>query len=131
MLPKQNTKILRAGREELTQALDRVSLFSDNLTRQVKFSITSGKLRLVVQTPDQGEANEEIEVKYTADDLDIGYNASYILDILRTIDSEEIVMQLNTPVTAGLVMPAAKDDAKAGASQEDLLCLVMPLRLAG
>jgi DNA polymerase-3 subunit beta len=131
VLPKQNTKILRAGREELTQALDRVSLFSDNLTRQVKFSITSGKLRLVVQTPDQGEANEEIEVKYTADDLDIGYNASYILDILRTIDSEEIVMQLNTPVTAGLVMPAAKDDAKAGVSQEDLLCLVMPLRLAG
>ena len=131
VLPKQNNKILRAGREELTQALDRVSLFSDNLTRQVKFSITNNKLRLVVQTPDQGEANEEIDVRYAADDLDIGYNASYILDILRTIDSEEIVMQLNTPVTAGLVMPAAKDDAKGAPSQEDLLCLVMPLRLAG
>jgi DNA polymerase-3 subunit beta len=131
VLPKQNNKILRAGREELTQALDRVSLFSDNLTRQVKFSLTNNKLRLVVQTPDQGEANEEIDVRYAADDLDIGYNASYILDILRTIDSEEIVMQLNTPVTAGLVMPAAKDDAKGAPSQEDLLCLVMPLRLAG
>ena len=73
MLPKQNNKILRAGREELTQALDRVSLFSDNLTRQVKFSLTNNKLRLVVQTPDQGEANEEIDVRYAADDLDIGY----------------------------------------------------------
>ena len=108
-----------------------MSLFSDNLTRQVKFSLTNNKLRLVVQTPDQGEANEEIDVRYAADDLDIGYNASYILDILRTIDSEEIVMRLNTPVTAGLVMPAAKDDAKGAPSQEDLLCLVMPLRLAG
>jgi DNA polymerase-3 subunit beta len=131
VLPKQNNKILRANREELTQALDRVSIFSDSLTRQVKFSISENKLRLIVQTPDQGEANEEIGVTYTADDLDIGYNATYILDILRTIDSEEIVMQLNTPVTAGLVVPATKDAGKSAPVTEDLLCLVMPLRLAG
>jgi len=131
VLPKQNNKMLRANRDELTQALDRVSIFSDSLTRQVKFSISENKLRLIVQTPDQGEANEEIGVTYTADDLDIGYNATYILDILRTIDSEEIVMQLNTPVTAGLVVPATKDAGKAAPLTEDLLCLVMPLRLAG
>ena len=131
VLPKQNHKILRANRDELTQALDRVSIFSDSLTRQVKFSISENKLKLIVQTPDQGEANEEIGVTYTADDLDIGYNATYILDILRTIDSEEIVMQLNTPVTAGLVVPAPKEAGKAAPLTEDLLCLVMPLRLAG
>jgi DNA polymerase III subunit beta len=131
VLPKQNNKLLRANRDELTQALDRVSIFSDSLTRQVKFSISTNKLRLIVQTPDQGEATEEIDVTYAADDLDIGYNATYILDILRTIDSEEIVMQLNTPVTAGLVVPATKDAAKAAPMTEDLLCLVMPLRLAG
>ena len=131
VLPKQNNKMLRANRDELTQALDRVSIFSDSLTRQVKFSISEGKLRLIVQTPDQGEANEEIAVQYTADDLDIGYNATYILDILRTVDAEEIVMQLNTPVTAGLVVPVAKDGAKSAPVTEDLLCLVMPLRLAG
>jgi DNA polymerase III subunit beta len=131
VLPKQNNKVLRAGRDELAQALDRVSIFSDSLTRQVKFSIAANKLRLIVQTPDQGEANEEIDVRYTSEDLDIGYNANYLLDILRTIDSEEIVMQLNTPVTAGLVVPGLKDEAKAAPSQEDLLCLVMPLRLAG
>lgn len=131
VLPKQNTKILRAKSDELAQALDRVSLFSDSLTRQVKFSITSNKLKLIVQTPDQGEATEEIDVKYTADDLDIGYNANYLLDILRTVDSDEVVIQLNTPVTAGLVVPAAKEDAKGTPPQEDLLCLVMPLRLVG
>ena len=131
VLPKQNTKILRAKSSELAQALDRVSIFSDNLTRQVKFSITANKLKLVVQTPDQGEATEEIDVKYTADDLDIGYNANYFLDILRTIDSDEVIIQLNTPVTAGLVIPAPKDEAKGAPPQEDLLCLVMPLRLAG
>ena len=131
VLPKQNTKILRAKSDELAQALDRVSIFSDSLTRQVKFSITNNQLKLIVQTPDQGEATEEIEVKYNAEDLDIGYNANYLLDILRTIDSDEVVIQLNTPVTAGLVIPAPKDEAKGAPPQEDLLCLVMPLRLAG
>ena len=131
VLPKQNNKISGRSRDELTQALDRVSIFSDSLTRQVKFSIATNKLTLIVQTPDQGEANEEIDVQYTADDLDIGYNATYLLDILRTIDSEEMVIQLNTPVTAGLVVPGPKDAAKAARREEDLLCLVMPLRLAG
>src|SRR3989441_2156214 len=125
VLPKQNTKILRAKSDELAQALDRVSLFSDSLTRQVKFSITNNKLKLIVQTPDQGEATEEIDVKYNADDLDIGYNANYLLDILRTIDSDEVEIRLNTPVTAGLVVPAPKDEAQGAPPQEDLLCLVM------
>lgn len=128
VLPKQNNKHLRVKREDLAQALERVSVFSDNLTRQVKLSLRPNRLTLVVQTPDQGDATEELEAKYDSDDLDIGYNAAYLLDILRNIDSEEVDVRLNTPVTAGLVAPAPTD--KAASSKEDLLCLVMPLRLA-
>lgn len=131
VLPKNNTKLLHVKRDELAAALDRVSVFSDSLTRQVKFSIARDKLRLVVQTPDQGEATEELDVRYDAEDLDIGYNAGYLLDILRTIDSEEVTVQLNTPVTAGLIVPTVPADAKATPPLEGLLCLVMPLRLAG
>ncbi len=119
---------LRVKRDDLAQALERVSVFSDSLTRQVKLSIRSNRLTLVVQTPDQGDATEELEAKYDSDDLDIGYNAAYLLDILRTIDSEEVDVRLNTPVTAGLVAPAPTD--KGASAKEDLLCLVMPLRLA-
>jgi len=128
VLPKQNNKHLRVKRDDLAQALERVSVFSDSLTRQVKLSIRSNRLTLVVQTPDQGDATEELEAKYDSDDLDIGYNAAYLLDILRTIDSEEVDVRLNTPVTAGLVAPAPTD--KGASAKEDLLCLVMPLRLA-
>lgn len=131
VLPKNNTKHLHVKRDDLASALDRVSVFSDSLTRQVKFSISPNKLRLVVQTPDQGEATEDLEVRYDAEDLDIGYNAGYILDILRTMDSDEVTIQLNTAVTAGLLLPAAPADAKAMPALEGLLCLVMPLRLAG
>jgi DNA polymerase-3 subunit beta len=115
-------------REDLAQALERVSVFSDNLTRQVKLSLRPNRLTLVVQTPDQGDATEELEAKYDSDDLDIGYNAAYLLDILRNIESEDVDVRLNTPVTAGLVAPAPTD--KAASAKEDLLCLVMPLRLA-
>ena len=130
VLPKQNNKQLKLKREEFLQALDRVSVFSDSLTRQVKLSLRPNKVTLIVQTPDQGEATEELEAQYAADDLDIGYNATYLLDILRTIDCEEVEVRLNTPVTAGLIAPAPVPDPKSAKSHEDLLCLVMPLRLA-
>ncbi len=128
VLPKQNNKHLRVKREDLAQALERVSVFSDSLTRQVKLSLRPNRLTLIVQTPDQGEATEELEAQYGSDDLDIGYNAAYLLDILHTIDSEEVDIRLNTPVTAGLIAPRAPE--RATPQQEDLLCLVMPLRLA-
>lgn len=132
VIPKQNNKHLRAKREDLAAALERVSVFSDSLTRQVKLSLRENKLTLIVQTPDQGEATEDLPVEYTSEDLDIGYNATYLLDILRTVETEEVEMQLNTPVTAGLLVPVGGGEAKAGAkAKEDLLCLVMPLRLAG
>lgn len=128
VLPKQNNKHLRVKREDLAQALERVSVFSDSLTRQVKLSLRPNRLTLIVQTPDQGEATEELEAQYGSDDLDIGYNAAYLLDILHTIDSEEVDIRLNTPVTAGLIAPRAPE--RVTPQQEDLLCLVMPLRLA-
>jgi DNA polymerase-3 subunit beta len=130
VLPKQNNKQLKVKREDLLQALDRVSVFSDSLTRQVKLSIRPDRLTLIVQTPDQGEATEELTATYASEDLDIGYNATYLLDILRTIDCEEVDIRLNTPVTAGLIAPTASTDPKRATSSEDLLCLVMPLRLA-
>jgi DNA polymerase-3 subunit beta len=129
VLPKNNTKHLTVAKDDLAAALDRVSVFSDSLTKQVKFSISKDRLHLVVQTPDQGEATEDLQVKYDADDLDIGYNAAYLLDILKTMDSDEVLMQLNTPVTAGLLVPAPSGESKTP-PVENLLCLVMPLRLA-
>ncbi len=131
VLPKNNNKHLHVKTGDLAAALDRVSIFSDSLTRQVKFALTRNQLALIVQTPDQGEATEALEVRYDAEDLEIGYNAGYLLDILRTMDSEEATVQLNTPVTAGLLVPGVPADAKGTPPLEGLLCLVMPLRLAG
>lgn len=131
VLPKNNNKHLHVKTGDLAASLDRVSVFSDSLTRQVKFALTRNKLTLIVQTPDQGEATESLDVRYDAEDLEIGYNAGYLIDILRTMDSDEVTVQLNTPVTAGLLVPTPPADAKGTPALEGLLCLVMPLRLAG
>ena len=66
---------------------------------------------------------------FVSEDLAIGYNAQYLLDILRTMESDEVLLQLNTPVTAGLLIPAPSGETKTP-PVENLLCLVMPLRLA-
>jgi DNA polymerase-3 subunit beta len=70
-----------------------------------------------------GEAREAIPAEYTGSDMEIGYNSVYLLDILKRIDSEDVVFELNTPVTAGIVRPAVQPEG------EDYLCLLMPLRL--
>jgi DNA polymerase-3 subunit beta len=80
---------------------------------------------LAARTADVGEATEELQVDYSADELLIGFNAVYLLDALRHMDSETVSLSLKSPVGAGLLEEA--EGAKEG---EEYLCLVMPLRLA-
>jgi len=68
-------------KKEIEQAVDRVSTVSSERGRAVKLSLSSGKLMLSVTNPDSGSATEEVEVEYSADPLDIGFNSRYLLDI--------------------------------------------------
>jgi DNA polymerase-3 subunit beta len=79
-------------------------------------------LKLFVSTPDVGEGSEEMMVSYEGDPIDIGFNANYLLEVLRFVDSDEVEMTLKAPERAAVVMPADGED-------EAFLCLVMPLRL--
>jgi len=116
VLPKQNTKILRANSSELSQALDRVSLFSGQPDASGQILDHEQQTQADRPDPGPGGGDGEIDVKYNADDLDIGYNANYLLDILRTIDSDEVEIRLNTPVTAGLVVPRPRTRPRARAA---------------
>ena len=111
------------SRSALAEATKRVSILSDTLTRQVVFSIAKNKLTLNVITQELGEAHEEIEASFSGEPMDVGYNANYVLDILRTIDAEEIVFLLDRPDNAGLVKPASD----GGNVKQP--CIIMPLRI--
>lgn len=124
VIPKKNDKSLTVSREELANACKRVSILSSAITHQVKLVVTDDRLTMSVNTPDVGEAVEEVTCSYANDKMEIGYNARYLLDILRTIESDDVVFKLDRNDNAGVVLPVVeKGDIKHQ-------CLLMPLRLS-
>ena len=123
VIPKNNDKKAIVSREPFMAALRRVAVLSESNTRQVKLSLSSGSLRLTVQTQNVGEGDDTIPAQYEGDEFHIGYNANYLLDLLRTMEAEEVQLAFQGPTTAGVFTPVAENP--------DLFCLVMPLRLPG
>ena len=80
-------------------------------------------VKFSVQTPDLGEAQDELAVSYEGDPLEIGFNASYLLEILRYMPTDEVRLTFKAPERAATVEPSGWDDSAK------YLCLVMPLRL--
>lgn len=123
VIPKDNDRIAIADKQALTSALKRMSVIASDQTHRIRLSFNAGMLRFSVQTPDLGEATDELPVRFTGDQLDIGFNASYLLEILRYIPTEEVKMTFKAPERAATVEPEGWNDPAS------YLCLVMPLRL--
>jgi DNA polymerase-3 subunit beta len=124
VMPKKNTRKLTVSRAELTDACRRVAILSSAITHQVKLVLEDDRLTLSVKTPDVGEAVEEVTCGYDAAKMEIGYNARYLLDILRTMDSDDVAFLLDRTDNAGVVLP----EADSGEMKHQ--CLLMPLRLS-
>jgi DNA polymerase-3 subunit beta len=124
VIPKSNPHEMIAARQELIQAVDIVASHADNVTRQVRFALKKDRLGISSAT-ELGAGEQEIVARYNGDDMEIGYNAGYLLDILRSIPTEEVVFRLNTALAAGVVEPVGALPEQ----DEGLLCLIMPLRL--
>ncbi len=125
VIPKSSERKMIAEVDEVIPALERVSTFSSSDTHQICFAISKERLDISASGSERGEAEENIKVDYDGDDFRIGYNASYLLEILRRMDSDEVIFEFNTPVSAGLVKPVNQPEG------QDYLCLIMPLRLDG
>ena len=125
VIPKNNPRELKLKRAELLEAVDIVASHADNVTRQVRFSLRNGRLGVSSTTPELGAGEQQLHADYAGDEMDIGYNASYLLDILRCIPTEHVVFRLKTALSAGVVEPVGG----LPEGDEELLCLIMPLRL--
>jgi len=124
VMPKKNTRKMTVSREELTDACRRVSILSSAITHQVKLMVEDDRLTLSVKTPDVGEAVEELTCAYDSAKMEIGYNARYLLDILRTMDGGDVTFLLDRSDNAGVVVP------EANGTEMKHQCLLMPLRLS-
>jgi DNA polymerase III subunit beta len=123
VIPRDNDRVAIADKAALVSALKRMSVIASDQTHRIRLSFNTGMLKFSVQTPDLGEAQDELPVRYTGDQLDIGFNASYLLEILRYIPTDEVKMTFKAPERAATLEPEKWSDPA------EYLCLVMPLRL--
>ncbi len=123
VIPKENDRECTAEKDTMASALRRVGIVASDQTHRVRLEFTPGSLRFSVNTPDLGEAQDEVSVTYDGEPLEIGFNANYLLEILKFMPTDEVRMTFKAPERAATIEPVGWDDPAS------YLCLVMPLRL--
>jgi len=123
VIPKDNDKSMVVDKGAFNGAVRRMAIVASDQTHRIRMSLGGPMLRFSVQTPDLGEATEELPVDYTGDPLEIGFNAQYLLELLRYMPTDEVKMSFKAPERAATMEPVGNEDTP------DYLCLVMPLRL--
>jgi DNA polymerase-3 subunit beta len=120
VIPSSNDKKILVGRAQFLKTARRVAIMSRERSNAVKVDISGGLIALSSSNPDLGEARDEISVDYKGDELSLGFNAKYLIDILEAMDSERISMELQAPLSP--VLLKEENDA-------DYLCVIMPMRI--
>ena len=120
VIPQGNDKTLKVDRGEFADAVDRVSTISSERGRAVKMALTEGKMTLSVNNPDSGSATEELGVDYGSDDIEIGFNARYLLDVAGQLETGTAEFRFADPGSPTLIL----DDGAA-----DALYVLMPMRV--
>ncbi len=126
VIPKDNDKDVTIDKDDFAQAIRRVSITADRITSQIKLGVEAGRMELSAQGTEGSQAEDEIPIGYEGDALEIGFNYNYLQDILKNIKSDSIVLSLRDSQSAALIKPVNDDGVETG-----VLCLLMPLRLAG
>lgn len=120
VIPKGADKIVKLGRNAFAEALRRVSLLSQARAHGVRLRFTSGKVELVAEDPELGEAHEELAVDYKGEPLTIGFNARYLLDVLALVTDEGVAFELSDDLSPGVLRPV---------EDPGFLAVVMPMRI--
>ncbi len=121
VIPKDNDKVARVDKEAMEATVRRMAVLASDQTHRIKMSFESDRVHLDVMTPDLGEAHDELELDYEGEALRIGFNANYLVEVLRNMPAGDVKLAFKTAERAATVVPAE--------SELDYLCLVMPLRL--
>jgi DNA polymerase III subunit beta len=124
VIPRDNEKELLISKEQMLATVRRVSIFSSSSTRQIRLQLESDKMTIRAEDLDMSsEAKETISCDYSEEEMEIGFNAKYLADVLSNIDGDDVRFEFSTPNRAGIVKPADEEEG------EDMLMLVMPVML--
>lgn len=123
VIPRDNDRIAYLDKVSFASALKRMSVVASDQTHRIRLSFNAGMVKFSVSTPDLGEAQDELPARFTGDPLDIGFNAAYLLEILRYMPTDEIKLTFKAPERAATIEPEGWSEPGA------YLTLLMPLRL--
>ena len=124
VIPKENPNRLTVDRDAFLSSLRRVSIFSNKTTHQVRLKMMGSELSISAEDLDfSNEASERLTCDYNGEDMEIGFNSKFLVDMLSNLESENINLEMSAPNRAGLIIPSEKEDS------EDILMLVMPVML--
>jgi DNA polymerase-3 subunit beta len=122
VLPRSNDRTFSINREEMTAAIRRVAILSDEKSRTVKLALTSGAIEITASHSDLGEAHETLEVDYQKEDLQVGFNYVYLLDFLGTADEPDVSFEFKDSESAAQLRTQPP-------SEYNYRYVVMPMRI--
>ena len=120
VIPKEGAHPVKTNRDTLKQGLIRASILSNEKYKGIRLVLQKDLLKAFAHNPEQEEAEEEIEINYQGDDIEIGFNVTYLLDALSTIKTQEVILNISDPNSSCLILPDDDTDCKY---------VVMPMRL--
>ncbi|MDR2511256.1 MAG: DNA polymerase III subunit beta [Bacteroidales bacterium] len=122
IIPQNNTNILVVNKDEIKRTIARVSVFSEKSTGLIKFTVQGQEMTIRSEARDFGQAaNDKIACNYEGEGMEIGFNASFLSNMLNSLDSEEVRFELKDEKSSALIFPVEKVE------NEDVLMLIMPL----
>jgi DNA polymerase III subunit beta len=122
VLPKENTNLAKLDKAEIRSAIERVAQFADERSRAIRVQFLPGEVRVFSSSVEMGESEESVTSEYTGPELEIGFNAQYLLDFFRAISQDHLVFALKDQKSAGELRPASD-------GPEQYRYVVMPMRI--
>lgn len=124
VIPASNPNKLTINRLAFLSSLKRIAIYANRTTHQVKLNMAGSELQILAEDFDfSNEANERLSCEYEGDDLEIGFNAKFLVEMLSSLAVEEVEMHFSESSKAGLIIPKEKEQ------EEDILLLIMPVIL--
>ncbi|MDQ6676629.1 MAG: DNA polymerase III subunit beta [Acidobacteriota bacterium] len=123
VLPKENTHIAKLSKPEIRGAIERVAQFADERSRAIRVQFVEGEVRVFAQSVEMGESEESVPSEYTGPELEIGFNAQYLLDFFKAIPQDHLIFALKDQKSAGELQPVS-DGLK-----DQYRYVVMPMRI--
>ena len=121
MLPKGGSKLVVAERQALRAALSRAAILSNEKFRGVRFTLENNLVSIQANNPEQEEASEEVSVEYSGDGLEMGFNVSYLIDVLGALGDNNTQITLTDSSSSALIQD--------GDENNNARYVIMPMRL--